>query len=164
MEFTVEFSVYDGPGKRVKLAIFGALVAGMVASFTTMSLTSQGAAARGGRGAPEQFPILVIPAVLIVGLMLVMVMTLPVRIRIERGMGEVYRVYSLLGLDLRVQKFNVSDFERVSLYRAYRAGYQVSLVGRERELVAFLSANLGSARERANQLAAECGLKVTDQL
>jgi hypothetical protein len=43
---------------------------------------------------PEQFPIFVIPAVLIVGLMLIMV-TLPVRIRIERGMGEVYRVYSL---------------------------------------------------------------------
>ena len=105
---------------------------------------------------PEQFPIFVIPAVLIVGLMLIMV-TLPVRIRIERGMGEVYRVYSLLGLDLRVQKFNVSDFERVSLYRAYRAGYQVSLVGRERELVAFLSANLGSARERANQLARSAG-------
>ena len=64
-------------------------------------------------------------------------------------MGEVSRVYSLLGLNLRVQKFNLSDFERVSLYRAYRTGYQVSLVGRERELVAFLSANLGSARERA---------------
>ena len=163
MEFTVEFSVYDGGGKRVRLAIFGALVAGMVASFTTVFLASQGAVVRGGRGLPEQFPILVIPAVLIVGLVLIMV-TLVVRIRIERGMGEVYRVYSLLGLDLRVQKFNVSDFERVSLYRAFRAGYQVSLVGRERELVAFVSANLGSARERANQLAAECGLKVTDQL
>ena len=71
-----------------------------------------------------------IPAVLIVGLMLIM-MTLGVRLRIERGMGEVSRVYSLLGLNLRVQKFNLSDFECVSLYRAYRTGYQVSLVGRE---------------------------------
>ena len=92
----MEFSVYDGGGKRVRLAIFGALVAGMVASFTTVFLASQGAAARGGRGLPEQFPILVLPAVLIVGLVLIMV-TLAVRIRIERGMGEVSRVYSQLG-------------------------------------------------------------------
>ena len=159
----MEFSVYDSPAKRVRLAIVGAVVAGMVASFITVFLASQGTAARDGRRLPEQLPILVIPAVLIVGLMLIM-MTLGVRLRIERGMGEVSRVYSLLGLNLRVQKFNLSDFERVSLYRAYRTGYQVSLVGRERELVAFLSADLGSARERANQLAAECGLKVTDQL
>jgi ribosome modulation factor len=163
MEFIVEFEVYDSPAKRVRLAIVGAVVAGMVASFTTVFLASQGAAARGGRGFQEQFPILMIPAVLILGLLLIMG-TLGVRIRIERGTGEVCRVYSLLGLDLRVRKFNLSDFERVSLYRAYRTGYQVSLVGRERELVAFLSANLGSARERANQFAAECGLKVTDQL
>jgi len=159
----VEFSVYDSPATRVRLAIVGAVVAGMVASFITVFLASQGTAARDKRRLPEQLPILVIPAVLIVGLMLIM-MTLGVRLRIERGMGEVSRVYSLLGLNLRVQKFNLSDFERGSLYRAYRTGYQVSLVGRERELVAFLSANLGSARERANQLAAECELKVTDQL
>jgi hypothetical protein len=163
MESTVEFSVYGGPGKRARLAIVGAIVMGMVAAFTTVFLASQGTVARGGQGLSEQLPILVIPVVLIVGLV-VMMGTLGVRIRIERGIGEVCRVYSLLGLDLRVQKFNVSDFERVSLYRAYRGGYQVSLVGRERDLVAFLSANLGSARERANQLAAECGLKVTDQL
>ena len=158
----MDFSIYDSSAKRVGRAAVGALVAGMVAAFTAVFLASHGTT-KDGRGLPEQLPLLLISLVLLVGLLFIMG-TVGVRIRIDRGMGEVCRVYSLLGLDLRAQKFNVSDFERVSLYRAYRTGYQVSLVGRERELVAFLSANLGSARERANQLAAECGLKVTDQL
>ena len=68
----MEFSVYDSPATRVRLAIVGAVVAGMVASFITVFLASQGTAARDGRRLPEQLPILVIPAVLIVGLMLIM--------------------------------------------------------------------------------------------
>jgi len=95
----VEFSVYDSPATRVRLAIVGAVVAGMVASFITVFLASQGTAARDGRRLPEQLPILVIPVVLIVGLMLIM-MTLGVRLRIERGMGEVPRVIFAIGPEL----------------------------------------------------------------
>ena len=62
------------------------------------------------------------------------------------------------------QSFRLSNFDRVSLSRGFRAGYRVSVIGREQELMVFASNNLGNARERADEIAGECGLKVRDHL
>jgi hypothetical protein len=43
-------------------------------------------------------------------------------------------------------------------------GCQVSLVGRDQELKVFLTANLGTACHRAEEVAAECGPTVSDRL
>jgi hypothetical protein len=60
--------------------------------------------------------------------------------------------------------FRLSNFDRVSLNRGFRAGYRVSLLGREQEAMVFATNNLGNARERADEIAGECGLKVSDHL
>ena len=46
----------------------------------------------------------------------------------------------------------------------FRAGYQDSLAGRERELKVLLTANLRPACHCAEEVAAECGPTVGDQL
>ena len=40
----------------------------------------------------------------------------------------------LFGLEVRRRRFNLSEFDRVSLSQGFRAGHQVSLVGRDQEL------------------------------
>ena len=78
--------------------------------------------------------------------------------------GKVFQLDFLFGLEVRWQRFNLSEFDRVSLSRGFRAGYQVSLAGRDQELKAFLMANLGTACHRAKEVAAGCGAAVGDQL
>ena len=53
-------------------------------------------------------------------------------IRIERPSGKVFQLDFLFRLEVRQQRFNLSEFDRVSLSRGFRAGYQVSLVARTR--------------------------------
>ena len=65
---------------------------------------------------------------------------------------------------MRRQCFNLSEFDRVSLNRGFRAGYQVSFVGRDQQLKVVLTANLGTACHRAEDVAPECGPTVSDQL
>jgi hypothetical protein len=77
-------------------------------------------------------------------------------IRIERPSGKVFQLDFLFRLEVRQQRFNLSEF--------FSAGYQVSLVGRELELKVFLTANLATACHRAEEVAAECGPTVSDQL
>lgn len=84
-------------------------------------------------------------------------------IRIERPSGKVFQLDFLFGLEVRRQCFNLSEFHRQP-ERGFRAGYQVSLVGRDQELKVFLTANLGIACHRAEEVAAECGPTVSDQL
>jgi len=67
-------------------------------------------------------------------------------------------------LEMRRQRFNPSEFDRASVIRGFRAGYQVSLVGREQELKVFLTANLETAGHRAEEVAAEGRPTVSDQL
>ena len=85
-------------------------------------------------------------------------------IRIERPSGKVFQLDFLFGLEVRRQRFNLSEFDLVSMSRGFRAGYQVSLVSRDQELKVFLTANLGIACHRAEEVAAECGPTVSDQL
>jgi hypothetical protein len=79
------------------------------------------------------------------------------------GEALIRRRYPIF-LEVRRQRFNLSEFDRVSLSRGFGAGYQVSLVGRDQELKVFLMANLGTVCHRAEEVAAECGTTVSDQL
>jgi hypothetical protein len=54
-------------------------------------------------------------------------------IRIERPSGKVFQLDFLFVLEVWQQRFNLSEFDRVSLSRGFRAGYQVSLVGPDKE-------------------------------
>ena len=65
-------------------------------------------------------------------------------IRIERPSGKVFQLDFLFRLDVRRQRFNLSEF--------FRAGYQVSLVGRDQEPKVFLTANLGTACHRVMRI------------
>jgi hypothetical protein len=85
-------------------------------------------------------------------------------IRIERPSGKVFQLDFLFGLNVRRQRFNLSEFDRVRLSGGFRAGYRVFLVGRDQELKVFLTANLGTVRHCAEEVAADCGLMVSDQL
>jgi hypothetical protein len=71
---------------------------------------------------------------------------------LRRGLSA--RLPILFGLEVRRQRFNLSEFDRVSLSRGFRAGYQVSLADREQELRVFPTANLGTACHRAEEVAA----------
>jgi hypothetical protein len=81
----------------------------------------------------------------------------------RRLSGKVFQLDFLFGLEVRQQRFNLSEFDRVSLSRGFHAGYQVFLVGPDKELKVFR----GEPRNRvhpAEDVAAECGPTVTDQL
>jgi hypothetical protein len=96
-------------------------------------------------------------------LLLISIMT-SVRIHVECGTGQVFRLFTLFGRQVWLERFNLSEFDRVSLSRAFRAGYRVSLLGRQQDLIVFFTNNLGNARDRAEAVAAECGLSVSDHL
>lgn len=156
----MEIRVYDSLNKRVGRNIMVAVVAGLLAAFGTFRLTSP----EGTGFPPEAYPVLVVAALIILVMFAVINVTTSRQIRIERATGEVFRLDFLLGREVRRQRFNLSDFDRVTLSRGFRAGYRVSLVGREQDLAVLLTATLETARDQADKVAAECGLKVTDQL
>lgn len=157
----MEFSVYDGPSRRIGPAIMLAVGIGILAAFGTLLLLRPHGTAR---IPAESYLVLIVPVGMILALFLVISFTTSVRIRIERVTGEVLRHYALFGWEVWRQRFRLSDFDRVSLNRGFRAGYRVSLVGREEDLIVFFTAKLGTARTQADEVAAECGFNVSDQL
>ena len=155
-----QFRVYDAPSRRAGAALIAALALGMLAAFGTLLLVPH----RGTRIPNDSYLVVIFPALLILPLFAAISLVTGARIRIERATGEVLQSYALLGWEVRRQRFRLSDFDRVSLTRAFRGGYRVSLVGREQDLMIFVSSKLGPAREQAEKLAVESGLKVIDQL
>jgi hypothetical protein len=156
----MEITVYDNLNRRVVLNLTVGLTAGILAAFSTFFLMSKGRAAPSA----EFYPVLIVPAGLILALFALIRMMSGARIRFNRATGEVVRFYSLFGREVRPKRFNLSDFDRVSLSRGFRAGYRVSLVGPDQDLAVLFTANLAAARDRADKVAAECGLKVSDQV
>lgn len=151
----MEFRVYDGASRRVGPILIVGLAMGMLAAFSTLFLTAQGAT----RIRNGLFLVLLLPAAIILALSAVHQLD-DERADSHRAHDrEVLRQYAVFGLDVSRQRFRLSDFDRVSLNRNFRAGYRVSLVGREEDLTIFFSAKLGTAREQADKVAAECGLK-----
>ena len=156
----MEITIYDTLNRRVVLNLTVALTAGIFAAFSTFFLMSKGRTAMPA----ELYPILIVPAGMILALFVLIRMMTSARIRFERETGEVVRFYFVFGREVRRKRFNLSDFDRVSLSRGFRTGYRVSLVGRVQDLAVFFTANLATARDRADKVAAECGLKVSDQV
>jgi hypothetical protein len=154
----MEITVYDTLNRRVVLNLTVALTAGIIAAFSTFFLMSK------GRMPAELYPVLIVPAGMTLVLLALIRMLTGTRIRFERETGQVVRFYFVFGHEVRRKRFNISDFDRVSLSRGFRTGYRVSLVGRDQDLAIFFTANLATARDRADIVAAECGLKVSDQV
>jgi hypothetical protein len=152
----MEFAAYDRSYRRLGTVLAVAILLGAFGA---------GLLLRGGAKMPTEFYFFqIIPVGIAFGVFVVANITTNVRIRIERETGEVFRLYLLAGREVRRQRFNLPDFDRVSLNRGFRSGYQVFLLGREQDLMVCFTANLGIARDRADEVAAKCGLKVSDRL
>jgi hypothetical protein len=155
----MEFSVYDGQNKKAAVLVVVALIVGMAAGVGTVVTVRHAETP-----APHGSYLSLFPLALVLALFPLISITSNMRIRVERGSGEVSRLFRLFGHEVWRQRFRLSDFDRVSLNRAFRTGYRVSLLGREQDVMVLATNNLGDARERADKLAAECGLKVSDHL
>ena len=90
----MEVGVYDSLNRKVLITV--ALTAGVLAAFTMFLLLPH----QGTR-----------------------VPTTGATIRIERPSGKVFQLDFLFGLEVRRQRFNLSESDRVSLSRGFRAGY-----------------------------------------
>jgi hypothetical protein len=156
----MEITVYDNLDRKVVLALTAALTAGILAAFSTFFIMSKGT----GPMPAELYPVLIAPAGMVLALFALLRTMTSARIRFERAIGEVVRFYSVFGREVRLKRFNLADFDRVSLSRGFRTGYRVSLVGRDQDLPVSFTANLAAARDRVEKVAAECGLKVSDQV
>jgi hypothetical protein len=156
----MEITVYDTLNRRVFLNLTVALTAGIIAAFSTFFLMSKGRTAM----PTELCPVLIVPAGMILILFALIRMKTSARIRFKRETEEVVRFYFVFGHEVRRKRFNMSDFDRVSLSRNFRTGYRVSLVGRDQDLAIFFTANLATARDLTDDVAAECGFKVSDQV
>ena len=157
----MQIRVYDSLNKRVGRNMTVALTVSLLAALSTYLLVtppheiSLPAAA---------YPILIAPVGMILVVFGLINMMTSAQIQIERVTGEVFRLDFLFGKQVRRQRFNLIGFDRVSLSRGYRGGYKVSLVGRDQDLTVVLTDNLAFARDWAEKVAVECGLKVIDQL
>ena len=158
----MEFTVYDGPVRRLGLILTLPLLLGMFAAFGIYRLLPHGETST--KMPVELYFSLIFPVGIVLAVFAVAEITTGVRIRIERATREMFRLYMLLGREVRRERFNLSDFDRVSLSRGFRTGYRVSLLGRERDLMVCYTTNLGAARDRADKVATQCGFKVSDQL
>jgi hypothetical protein len=156
----MEFPVFDALSRKITMFVALALCAPALAIFYFAGLSPQGKAPMPA----ELLLVLSFPVAVTLAVVPFLNIMFGVRIRIERATGEVFRIYSLFGGEVRRQSLPLSGFDRVSLSRGFRGGYRVSLLGREHDLMACMTAKLSVARERANKLATECGLKVCDQL
>jgi len=90
--------------------------------------------------------------------------TTNVWVSIDTMQRKVFQIYKLLGSPVYRRTFDLSQFERISLHRAFRGGYQATLVGREREVVVSASWKLAWVRHAAEQVSSSIGLKLSDQL
>ena len=155
----MEFTVYDGQNKRMAVLVVIALITGMVAGVGTFLMVRHGETT-----VPPGSYLFLFPLTMILALFPLISITFSMRIRVERANGEIVRLFTLFGHEVWQQRFRLSNFDRVSLNRNFRTGYRVSLLGRNQEVMVFATNNLGNARERADEIAGECGLKVSDHL
>jgi hypothetical protein len=102
--------------------------------------------------------------VLSAGLLLLIHLTTNVWIRIDPTQRRVIQIYKLFGYQVYRRNYDLSQFDRISLHRAFRGGYRATLVGREQEVVLSASWKLGWVRHAAEQVATSTGLTMSDQL
>jgi hypothetical protein len=68
----------------------------------------------------QAYLILIVPVAMILAAFAVMNLMTGATIRIERPSGEVFQLDFLFGLEVRRQRFNLSEFDRVSPSRGFR--------------------------------------------
>jgi len=121
----MEFAVYDAQCRRAGLIIGVALIVGMLTALGTFFLIPHG-----GSNVPPGSYLFLFPLTMILALFpLISIMT-TVRIRVDRVTGEIFRLFTLFGHEVRRQRFNLSDFDRVSLNRGFRAAACPALLAR----------------------------------
>lgn len=103
-------------------------------------------------------------AILYTGLFLLVHLTTNVWIRIDPTGKKVFQLYKLFGWPVFQRAYDLSQFDRISLHRAFRGGYRATLVGHDREVVLAASPQLGVVRRAAEQTATFSGLRMSDQL
>ncbi len=108
--------------------------------------------------------VVVFLVVVFAGLFLLMHVTTNVWIRIDPMQRKVFHIYKLFGYPVYRKIYDLSQFDRISLHRAFRGGYRATLVGREQEVAVSASWKLGWVRQAAEQVATSVGLKMSDQL
>lgn len=111
--------------------------------------------------------LLIVVAFLVVvfaGLFLLMHLTTNVWISIDPMQRKVFHIYKLFGYSVHRKIYDLSQFDRISLHRAFRGGYRATLVWREQEVVLSASWKLGWVRHAAEQIATSIGLTMSDQL
>ena len=103
-------------------------------------------------------------AVFCVGLFLLVHLTTNVWIGIDPADKKISQRYKFFAWPIYQRTYDLSQFDRISLHRAFRGGYRATLIGREREVVVVMSSRLGVARGAAERAATITGLRISDQL
>jgi hypothetical protein len=91
-------------------------------------------------------------------------LTTNVWVSIDPTQRKVFHIYKLFWYPVFRKTYDLSQFDRISLHRAFRGGYRATLVGREREVALSASWKLGWVRHAAEQTSTSIGLKMSDQL
>ena len=153
----MENPVYDKVTRRLSAIVSVALFAPILIGLWTLRSVDQ-------KVADELLIVAIFLVVVFAGLFLVMHLTTNVWIRIDPMQRKVFHIYKLFGYPVYKKTYDLSQFDRVSLPRAFRGGYRATLVGREHEVVVSTSWKLGWVRPAAEQAATSIGLKLSDQL
>ena len=156
----MEIPVYDRLSRRLVLGIIPVLFLPIAIVFRTFWSNP----AFGG-SIPHDISFLLISlTAFTAALSLVLYLLTNARTNIDPDEGKVFRAYKLFGWTMYRRDLELSQFDRVSLHRGARGGYRAMLVGREKEVVLRLSADLGQTRKAAEDAASVSGLKLNDQL
>ncbi len=152
-----ENPVYDKVTRRLGAIVLVTLFAPIVIALWALRSVD--------RNASEGLLIVAIFLVVVfAGLFLLIHLTTNVWIRMDPMQRKVFHIYKLFGYSVSRKVYDLSQFDRISLHRAFRGGYRATLVGREQEVVVSASSKLGWVRRAAEQAATSTGLKMSDQL
>jgi len=99
-----------------------------------------------------------------VGLFLLAHLTTNVWIGIDPIEKKISQRYKFFVWPIYQRTYDLSQFDHISLHRAFRGGYRATMIGRDGELVMVASSRLAVAREAAERAATFTGLRISDQL
>lgn len=160
MGSSMEIPIYGNVVRRVSAALIAILFFPLGTLYAVFSRGPM----QGWKIPDDTLVMLTVLAILAAGTSLVLNLIMNVWVRIDASSGTVFRLHKLLGRTVHTREYAVAQFDHVSLHRASRGGYMVTLVGQEREVLLRFTADLKVARDAARE-AAECsGFELNDQL
>lgn len=149
--------VYDTVTRRLATIVTLTLLVPIVAGLLALRSLDQ-------KASGELLGIAPFFVALFAGIFLMIYLSTHVWISIDPMRRTISRTYKLFGYPVYRQVYDLSQFDRVSLHRAFRGGYQATLVGKDREVTLSASARLGWVRRAAEQAGISSGLVMSDQL